>query len=269
MAEDFIAKCRSPGGERHFAVSRDGLLHSRREEGWELFDFNRLYKNYYPPCVFTALENYGGVFYLAAMDHGGMPFLFSSLMGDVWEMINLTARGPLNGRTRASGKILRILHDPSRRQLFLVCANGQLVTLPDCPKCLRIRQAADIEVRDGKIEGDQIRLFLADGSKKSIAIEDAAQYRVSLSFVREKILPRGILADLRSAEEFTADHLEQSVNVPMDRLSSWLAAQGKNTPLVFLCRSGVLSDTAVLLARSLGFIHVYSLGGILGWAHKK
>jgi phage shock protein E len=259
-AEDFIAECRSPGGERHFAVSREGLLYSRRGEEWELFDFNRLYKDHYPSCVFTALENYGGVFYLAALDSGGLPHLFSSLMGGVWEKLNLTMRGPLSGEVRTTGRILRILQDPGSRQLFLVCANGQLVTLPDCPQCVRVQQAADAEVRDGKIEGNLIRLFLADGSEKIAALE--AQYRVSLSFVNENILPHGILVDLRSPGEFTADHLHRSVNVPMDRLSSWLGSRDKNIPLVFLCRTGVLADTAVLLARSLGFVRAYSLGGM-------
>jgi rhodanese-related sulfurtransferase len=228
-----------------------------------------LYKNYYPSCVFTALENYNGVFYLAALDQNARPHLFTSLLGGVWEQVGLIAEDPLSGQTRAEGKILRILHDPKRRLVFLICANGQLVTLPDCPQCVRIRQVVDGEVEDGKIEGDGIRLSLAEGGTKTIPLEDAAQYRASLSFVKEKILPRGLLADLRSPEEFAADRLPQSVNIPMGRLSSWLAPRDKDAPLAFVCRTGVLADTAVLLARSLGFTRVYSLGGIVSWAHRE
>jgi phage shock protein E len=190
-------------------------------------------------------------------------------MGNVWESPDLTMRGPLNGPVRASGRILRVLHDPGRRQIFLVCGNGQIVTLPDCPQCVRVWQAVDAEVLDGEIEGDLIILSLAGGSKKNIPMEEAAQYRVSISFAREKILPQGVIVDLRSPGEFAADHLTQSVNVPMGRLTFWLSSRDKAAPLAFLCRTGVFADTATVMARALGFTRAYSLGGILPWAHRE
>jgi rhodanese-related sulfurtransferase len=89
-----------------------------------------------------------------------------------------------------------------------------------------------------------------------------------LTIVKEKILPDGIIADLRSPGEFAVNHLNQSINVPMGCLSSWLTTQQRDTPVVFLCRTGVLSDTALIMARTWGFKRVYSLGGILSWAHQ-
>jgi rhodanese-related sulfurtransferase len=55
----------------------------------------------------------------------------------------------------------------------------------------------------------------------------------------------------------------------MGRLVPWLSSQDKTVPLAFLCRTGVLADTAAATARALGFTRAYSLGGILPWAHQE
>jgi rhodanese-related sulfurtransferase len=257
--------------------SRDGLRLARDAAGgvflarngpWERFDFNRTYAGYYPACSFTAAAYAGGVFYLAGLDESGGPQLFSSLAGGVWEIRDLTMRHPLLGQMRPSGKVVRILYAETVEQLFLICRNGQLVTLPDCPRCVRILQVGEGEAVDGVLEGSMIIIHFADGSRHSIPAAYAAQYRVSLSFVKEKLSRGDVkIVDLRSPAEYEQSHLPRSINLPMEGLHEWLAAQEKHETLVFLCRMGVQADRAVEFAREQGFSRSYSLGGINRTAH--
>ncbi|MDR3248061.1 MAG: rhodanese-like domain-containing protein [Treponema sp.] len=251
-------------------LARDaaGNLFLARNGPWEQFDFNGTYAGYYPACSFTAAAYAGGVFYLAGLDGSGCPQLFSSLMGGVWEIRDLTMRHPILGHQRPSGEVLRILYAETVEQLFLVCRHGQLVTLPDCPHCVRILQVGEGEVVDGAIEGSLIIIHFADGTRQTVPIAYAAQYRVSMSFVKEK-LDRGeaTLVDLRSPAEYEQYRLPHSINITMDRLHEWLAAREKHETLVFLCRLGIQADRAVEFAREQGFSRSYSLGGIHKAAH--
>jgi rhodanese-related sulfurtransferase len=263
--------------------SRDGLRLARDAAGslfwdrngpldrngpWEQFDFNSTYAGYYPACSFTAAAYAGGVFYLAGLDRSGCPQLFSSLAGGVWEIRDLTMRHPLAGHLRPSGKVVRILYAETVEQLFLVCQHGQLVTLPDCPQCVRILHVGSGEAVDGALEGSTIIIHFADGSRQTVPIAYAAQYRVSMSFMKENLSRGDVkIVDLRSPAEYEQYRLPRSINIPMDHLHEWLAAQEKHETLVFLCRIGVQADRAVEFAREQGFSRSYSLGGINGVSH--
>jgi len=85
------------------------------------------------------------------------------VLGGVWEEASLTMRDEQAGERRASGRIVRVLFDEKRRQAILVCANGEVVLLPDCPKCVKVLRAAAGEVVDGALEGEAVILRLAAG----------------------------------------------------------------------------------------------------------
>ena len=79
----------------------------------------------------------------------------------------------------------------------------------------------------------------------------------------EGLLREGsLLVDVREPEEFTAGHIPQAVNLPMDNLTAdiiTLADTGR--PLIVYCRTGVRSRTAAEELAALGYT-VYDLGGI-------
>jgi rhodanese-related sulfurtransferase len=256
---NFVDICGTSSGRRLALDQNGGLLFSRGGS-WEPYDFNTLHKGYEPSCFFTAIAYASGLIYIAGVDESGLPHIFASLSGEAWERLNLAMLIPGGGSIRASGRIARILHDPSGNQLFLACQNGQLVTLPDCPKCVKVRQAVYGEVTDARIDKEDIVLILADGSEKRVPIDDAAQLRVSLSYVREKLLPNGgLLVDLRPEG---APPFPDSVCAPFESLADWLELQDKSRPLVFVCERGARSGYAARLARKNGFGKAYSLGGI-------
>lgn len=265
--KDFADLCKGDEGGVWIGRTSQGDLFVRREGAWEAHDFNALHKGYYPRCVFTALARAGGLFYLAGVDGEGRPHIFTSLLGGVWEERGLTAKHPLKGEVRATGKVLRILYDEVENQVFLLCGNGQLVTLPDCPKCLSILELREKDVADGRIADREIVVRFADESEQRISLEKAVQYRVAASFMRELLLRGGVVVDVRTAQEYLQDALPGSVNVPLEELDTWLAGQEKKREVVFVCRTGALADVAVRYARRQGFARAYSMGGTNLFAH--
>jgi rhodanese-related sulfurtransferase len=269
--EDFAAAVGPPDGESGAALDRSGRLYVMRDGAgspeWDFFDFNAVYAGYYPPCELTALAWVDGAYYLAGFD-GKRPRLFSSLLGGVWEERSLVMRDPLAGEAEAEGRIRRILFDGLRGQIFLACASGDIITLPDCPKCVRVRRALNAGVADAVLEDGSIVLVLDDGGRFPVPLDEAASYRASFSYALERLSGgTGAAVDLRSSEEYRQGSLPRSFNVPAAAIPAWLEGRNREEPLFFLCRTGLQADDAVLLARRLGFSRSYSLGGVKGWAH--
>lgn len=72
--------------------------------------------------------------------------------------------------------------------------------------------------------------------------------------------------DVRSPEEFDAEHLPGARNIPVDQLDKRLAEVGpKDKPVVVYCRSGSRSARAANLLASAGFKEVYDLGSYQNW----
>lgn len=75
---------------------------------------------------------------------------------------------------------------------------------------------------------------------------------------------RTLLIDVRSPAEFGALHVEQAINLPLERVSpDTLRALGADPdrPVVFICQSGMRGKTACDAARRGGFGHAVNLAG--------
>ncbi|GHU79142.1 hypothetical protein FACS189462_4630 [Spirochaetia bacterium] len=271
--EDFAQLCLLKDEGLRLAVTRDGALYRDSGSGWAEFDFNGMYGGYYAPCCFTAVASAGGVLYAAGLDSQGLPQVFCSLQGSVWEGRDLTMRYPGIPERRARGRVLRILYEETQRQVFLVCDNGELITLPDCPECVRVQRIIDEPVADGGLEEGNIVFSLAGGGQKRFPVGAAAQRRVSLDFTRRKLAEGGVLVDLRpEAVHKTEGSREQdligkSISLSIEDLDTWLGTQNRERVVIFVCRSGVQADIAARRALNLGFVYAYSLGGAAAFFH--
>lgn len=235
-----------------------GALYQKTQSRFVPYDFNGIHAGYYPVCTFTALARAGGLFYLAGQDEAGAPHVFSSLLGGVWEERNLTARHPLLGERRAAGHIFHILYDEERNQVFLVC-ESELVTLPDCPRCVRITDLPG-RAKEAKLEGREIVLRLENGAQTRISADSVAQYRVSREYLASLLAQGGRLIDLRTPAEYAAKHPPDALSVPLEEAEEWLEAQDRAIPLVFFCHTGVNADRLARYARTRGFARAYSMG---------
>ena len=248
---------------QYIGRTAQGQLYIEQKGHWEFFNFNEQYAGYYPMCSFTAIAVVEGAFYVAGVDENGEPHVFFSIKGGVWKHRLLTMQYPGHGVMRPSGKVIRILYDEILRQIFLVSQHGQIITLPSCPKCVRILQVSCKEVIDASINGQTIMIFFVDGTHYSISTKHVAQYRVSMTFMRKLLRENdGLLVDLRSENEYAQRNLPNSINVPIHFLYEWLESQEKSELIIFVCHMGFKADLAVQLAQERGFTRVYSLGGI-------
>jgi phage shock protein E len=76
----------------------------------------------------------------------------------------------------------------------------------------------------------------------------------------------GIVVDVRTPAEFERGHVEQAINVPLNRLESDLnEIAPKSKPILLYCGSGLRSSTAEARLRSAGFEHAINVGGMSSW----
>lgn len=275
---DFIQICEQKNMNLKIALDKEGNLWKSNAE-WQPIAFNENYQGYYPFCTFTAIAATDVDFVAAGMGEDGLPYVYRSVMGGVWESANLLAGSPLNGFVRASGKVNRIVYDGTSRQIFLLCANGELVTMPDCPRCVRVRKVTDCALVDGQIQteingllpeqsisGQRLVLINERGEKIILNQYEMTQVRASLSYVREQLKKDGFLVDLRKKEGAETDFLggirkEQVLHIESEELEEWLSVQPRELFVAFLCEYGTQADEAAHYARRHQFSRAYSLGG--------
>ena len=78
-----------------------------------------------------------------------------------------------------------------------------------------------------------------------------------------------VLLDVRTAEEYREGHIEGSVNIPLDRISSVEnTVKDKSTPLYVYCLSGGRSGQAVSYLKQIGYTNVKNIGGISSYRGK-
>ncbi len=242
------------------SLQNDGTLLLTGDGKSRSFDFNQNYKGFYPTCRWTAAGR-GRLLYLAGTDENHVPRLFSSAEGEVWSEVNITSRYGLPD-PREYGDVIRVLHNVSDSQIFLVTRNGYLVTLPDCTKCVRARHVSDQMLKDGKLEADDILLTDENGEKIRIPAATVMQYRCAFSFAKPFLNNGGLLFDLRSSREQQEMPVAAAISLNLEDMKGLLVKMPKNRPMFFFCTHGYLADQAVRDAREAGFDHAYSMGSI-------
>jgi rhodanese-related sulfurtransferase len=74
------------------------------------------------------------------------------------------------------------------------------------------------------------------------------------------------IVDVRKSDEYSAGHLRDSKNSPIDDLAKRVSELDKTHPLLVVCQSGVRASRAAAEFRRAGFGEVYILdGGYTEW----
>ncbi|MCC5912361.1 MAG: rhodanese-like domain-containing protein [Clostridiaceae bacterium] len=79
-----------------------------------------------------------------------------------------------------------------------------------------------------------------------------------------------VLLDVRTREEYQEKHIEGSTLIPLNVLETEVRTKipNKEEKIIIYCRSGNRSKTAANLLLSMGYKHVYDLGGINSWPYE-
>jgi phage shock protein E len=87
-----------------------------------------------------------------------------------------------------------------------------------------------------------------------------------ITAMQEAVANGALLLDVRSPGEFSGQHLEGAVNIPVGELQSRLGELGdKGRTVVVYCASGMRSKAAMGTLKAAGFEDVHDLGSWRNW----
>ena len=78
--------------------------------------------------------------------------------------------------------------------------------------------------------------------------------------IAEYLKKDALVIDVRSPQEYARGHFSGSTNIPLNVLSSRLAALDRKRPTIVCCASGTRSAAAIGILKSNGFESVINAG---------
>ena len=119
-----------------FGVTDQGeIIHTTDGTHWDVFDFNRIYKGFYKPCVFTSILATEKGIAVAGIYEDGSPVYLSSTLGNVWSERPLVYKDQQGMEQLLTGRPTGIFYDDLHDLFYLVCKEGKLMKLPSCSHC--------------------------------------------------------------------------------------------------------------------------------------
>jgi rhodanese-related sulfurtransferase len=89
---------------------------------------------------------------------------------------------------------------------------------------------------------------------------------ISPDQARKQIGSGAIVLDVRTYEEFVGGHIEKSLFMPLEELTSLMEALPRDRLIITVCRTGLRSIQARYILQEAGFSQVTSLkGGMEAW----
>ncbi|HWZ52569.1 MAG TPA: MBL fold metallo-hydrolase [Granulicella sp.] len=125
-------------------------------------------------------------------------------------------------------------------------------------------------LRLGRIGFDSIKGYLRDGMAALAARPDlvCATEKINPSMLAKELATDHppLVIDVRSPAEWSAKHLNQSINLPLTQLQQRLAELPRNRRIALHCAGGYRSSIAVGILNQHGIANVAELaGGITAW----
>ncbi|MGN1042383.1 MAG: rhodanese-like domain-containing protein [Christensenellales bacterium] len=78
-----------------------------------------------------------------------------------------------------------------------------------------------------------------------------------------------VLLDVRTVDEYRNGHIENSINLPLDKIGLIEdTVCDKNTPVFVYCLSGGRSGRVVAYLKQIGYTNVKNIGGISAYSGK-
>lgn len=254
----------NPVTGRKLTLAEDGDLCVYKDVQWQRLGFNERFAGEFPPCTFQDILYARDDFYAAGTADDGQAVLYSSLTGELWTPVNLTEQHYWEEKGRLpKGGAVKLFFEPCMDQLLLVSAGGDVVILPECPKCVKILHVTDQRVVDAAYADHCLTLTEEGGQTEEISLATADRIRVSVSYAKQACAEGGELIDLRPEEARRKEgRLRGAVTVDPEDLDDYLENKDKGTRLFLICRFGTVADQATWHAYRLGFRNARSIGGV-------
>lgn len=81
--------------------------------------------------------------------------------------------------------------------------------------------------------------------------------------------PSIVLVDVRTSEEFTAEHIPGAILLPLDNIAQDAknVLRDKEGTYIIYCHTGNRSGQASDELVRMGYLHIYDMGGIIDWPY--
>ena len=254
--------CENLAKGRKLALADDGDLCVFKDEQWRRLGFNERFAGEFPPCAFQDVLYARDDFYAAGTAAGGHAVLYSSLTGELWTPVNLKEQHFWADGQPPRGGAVRLFFEPCMDQILLVCSGGDVVLIPECPKCVKILRLTDRPVIDAAYGDHRIAMTYVDGETESFLLATADWIRVSLSYAKNACAEGGELIDIRPQQRRLLEGpIPCTAAVDPEDLDDYLQNKDPETRLFFICSFGTVADQATWHAYYLGFRNARSVGG--------
>jgi hydroxyacylglutathione hydrolase len=142
---------------------------------------------------------------------------------------------------------------------------------PDLPIALVVEYETEAEraqLELLRIGFDQVEGFIsADDLDETLQITQVGARDLIASM---EVPRRPLIVDVRTAQEWSQDHLEGAIHIPLPQLRQQIGGIPRNAPLTILCGSGYRSSIAASLLESEGFDRLANvMGGMYAVRHAK
>lgn len=223
--------------------------------------FQEKYKGYYPECEFTCIIASKNGFIAAAQGTDGYPYAYRSIMGNVWEPVSLTGKSPDGTYKRAESRIVALLWHDRKKQVYFICENGELLTLPDCPDCAKIQKISHEKISGARWKDEKknyIILVNALGKERMVDTDQMSQFQITLSYAKQNG-GSGCWVWLGGEDNrLRAEGCNGTLfHMKFEQLSEWLSGVSKDTWICFACENGTKSELAAYIARKKGYVNSY------------
>ena len=260
--------CENPQQQCSLGLSEGGALFVFHDGGWHPVEWQEFCEGKAPGGTFRDILCARDEFYAAATTSDGAAAVSVSLRGEIWTPVHLTEQHIWSDGRPPRGGALRLFFEPCMNQILLVCSGGDVVILPECPKCVKILPLTDRTVVDAAYEDHRMTLRYAEGETETFSLDAADRIRVSVSYAKKACAEGGQLIDLRPEETRRKEgRLRGAVAMDPEDLDDYLQNLDKGTGLFFICRFGTVADQAAWHAYRLGFQKARSIGGIYQGLH--
>ena len=260
--------CENPAQQCSLGLGEDGELYILRDGEWRNLAFNERWADRFPACTFQDILCARDDFYAAATNLDGTAAVYATLRGETFTPIRLIEQHPWADGKPPRGGAVRLFFEPCMRQILLVCSGGDVVILPECPKCAKILHVTDQTVFDAAYTDHRLTLTEEGGRTEEISLATADRIRVSVSYAKRACEAGGTLIDLRPEEARRKEgRLRGALTVDPEELDDYLAGVDRDARLFFICRFGTVADQAAWHAWRMGFQNARSVGGVHPGTH--
>lgn len=231
---------------------------------WTALDYKEVYEK---GIDLRGIEAFDSTFWAYGAYDDGSAAIIMSQEGEVWSNRELTV-GDTFGVVTASDMCISGICSDGEQKIALL-SDGRLLILPDCVACNKLEQIADFEVSAIACDGKKV---LAAGEEFKYAEESVSAIRQDgiKSEAAYRMQQNGaFIIDVRTAEEYDEKHIKGSVRMDEDKIAEQLTdlCTDKTRDIIFYCATGVRSEKALNIAKNMGYINVYNLGGIDNWQY--